>query len=257
MSVTTFKLSFRFSDWILRNWGAEANGLNKWGRVVNTDFSGPITLTGKHNSKNDVVWTTKDGKEAARELLDYPEEKWGSNHMIWGGVCWKGLVPSDGPIFVKDFKERCREAGVGLGTRGGINGAAYAHMVTTEVAPEIHRIYPNNRAIYQDDGARIHRCNVALDAVRASFRERLDPAVQANKMADCWPIENVWSILGQRVKERKPTAENHKQIIIEEWQRMDRDKPLCRKMMKSIPKRFDAVRRLRGRQIRKEDYEHE
>ena len=53
------------------------------------------------------------------------------------------------------------------------------------------------------------------------------------------------------------SAQNHSQIIVEEWQRIDRDKPLCRKMMKSIPMRFDAVRRLRGRQIRKEDYEHE
>jgi len=44
------------------------------------------------------------------------------------------------------------------------------------------------------------------------------------------------------------------QIIIKEWQRINRD---CRKMMKSIPKGFDAVRRLGGRQIRKEDYEHE
>ena len=65
------------------------------------------------------------------------------------------------------------------------------------------------------------------------------------------------SILGQRVKERKPTLQNHKAIIVEEWQRIDRDKALCIKMMKSIPKRFDAVRRFGGRQIRKEDYEHE
>ena len=61
----------------------------------------------------------------------------------------------------------------------------------------------------------------------------------------------------QHTTQTTNTAQNLKQIIVEEWQRIDRDKPLCRKMMKSIPKRFDAVRRLRGRQIRKEDYEHE
>ena len=61
----------------------------------------------------------------------------------------------------------------------------------------------------------------------------------------------------QHTTQTTNTAQNHKQIIVEEWQRIDRDKPLCKKLMKSIPKRFDAVRRLRGRQIRKENCEHE
>ena len=61
----------------------------------------------------------------------------------------------------------------------------------------------------------------------------------------------------QHTTQTTNTAQNHKQIIVEEWQRIDRDKPLCKKLMKSIPKRFDTVRRLGKRQIRKEDYELE
>ena len=83
-----------------------------------------------------------------------------------------------------------------MGARGGINSAAYCHMLETMVAPEVRRIM-GRRHVWQDDGARIHRTQMAKDCVAALFTERLDPDQQANKMADCWVIENVWSILGQ------------------------------------------------------------
>ena len=54
-----------------------------------------------------------------------------------------------------------------------------------------------------------------------------------------------------------PTAETLYTIIVEEWVKLDRDKELIRRLMESMPKRFDAVRRLGGRQITKDDYAHE
>ena len=109
----------------------------------------------------------------------------------------------------------------------------------------------------QDDGARIHRCQVALDAVAASFAERLDPRVQADKCADVWTVENLWAILNEAVKLRQPTPENHWTVIVEEWQRIDQNKPLIKKLIKSIPKRFEAVVRVNGAQIRSTDYAHD
>ena len=222
--------------------------------MVNTDFSGPIGSATKLNTKNNVVWSTD--REEALELLEYPEEKFGFNVMVWGGLCWKGLVPSDSPIFVPDLKESCRAAGVQLGAKGGINSAAYCHMLREMVAPEVYRIM-GPRHIFQDDGAKIHRTAVAKQTVAELFTARLDPNIQANKMADCWSVENLWGILGQRVQARNPTAADLYTIIIEEWNLIDQDKELIKKLMKSMPKRFDAVRRLDGRQIRKEDYAHE
>ena len=247
-------LSFRFSDWLLRRWGNVVDGRTKWGKLVNTDFSGPIGLTGRLNTKNDVIWSVD--REDAQELLEFPEEKYGFNVMVWGGLCWKGLVPSNGPIFVPELKESCRAAGVQLGAKGGVTSAAYCHMLREMAAPEVHRIM-GPRHLWQDDGARIHRTAAAKQTVAELFTERLDPDQQAAKMADCWSIENVWGILGQRVKERNPTPADLYTIIVEEWVRIDQDKELIKKLVKSMPKRFDAVRRLGGRQIYKADYEHE
>ena len=65
-------------------------------------LSGPIGRLGKRNSKNDVVWA-KD-IDSARDLLDYPQEKYDENLMLWGGICYKGLIPHRRPIFVDELK---------------------------------------------------------------------------------------------------------------------------------------------------------
>ena len=42
-------------------------------------------------------------------------------------------------------------------------------------------------------------------------------------MADIWPIENVWAILKDRVKEKEPkTKAELKKVIIKVWKGMDR-----------------------------------
>ena len=61
------------------------------------------------------------------------------------------------------------------------------------------QLYPEINAVWQDDGARIHRCPEALEAVEESFQIRVDPVRQAPKMADFWPIENVWSIIKEKI----------------------------------------------------------
>ena len=164
-------------------------------------------MKGRRNSKNDVVWA--ESIKDAGELLDFACEKFDQNVMLWGGLTWKGLIPRDGPIFVHELKERLRKAGVELGPKGGINAAAYAWMITNEVLPEVRRLYPGGREVWQEE----------------------------------------------RVKQRCPEdAEDRNTIIVEEWNRIDMDKELCRRLMRSIPKRLDAVVKSGGRQIRRKDY---
>ena len=84
------------------------------------------------------------------------------------------------------------------------------------------------------------RCNLALRACEA-FHSRVPHDVQAAKMSDVWPIENLWGILNMRVKAREPlTKEDLRRIIEEEWCKIDDDKDLCRRLMRSIPKRLQV-----------------
>ena len=74
----------------------------------------------------------------------------------------------------------------------------------------------------------IFRCNAALQACTA-FDGQVPTDVQCAKLADLWPIENVWGHLEQEVKMRQPqTAAELKQVIEEEWSKINADKALCR-----------------------------
>ena len=62
------------------------------------------------------------------------------------------------------------------------------------------------------------------------------------KMDDVWPIENVWSIIRTKLSKRDPPAKNLTELrtqIREIWQGID--VILCKKMMRSIPKKLAAV----------------
>ncbi len=71
-----------------------------------------------------------------------------------------------------------------------------------------------------------------------------------------WPIEQVWSILKERVKEVGIRNKAHlKSVIQQKWQESNGDKVLCKRLIKSIPKRLLAVIDADGRQITKGDYD--
>ena len=71
-----------------------------------------------------------------------------------------------------------------------------------------------NQAVWQDDPARIHQTAEALEACDA-FDSRFPHDLQAPKMADVWPIENVWSIVKQKVMEKEPkTKPQLKKVIL-------------------------------------------
>ena len=55
-----------------------------------------------------------------------------------------------------------------------INGIMYADLVREKAAPAILNLYPGGDGIYQDDGARIHRCPEALAAVEECFSQRIN-----------------------------------------------------------------------------------
>ena len=74
------------------------------GFLINTDFSAKTKINSTRNSKNDVVWAMS--REVAGDKLESKEEKY-SVGEIWGGVSWRGLVPSDKPVFMSDFYKDC------------------------------------------------------------------------------------------------------------------------------------------------------
>ncbi|CAF5023771.1 unnamed protein product, partial [Rotaria sp. Silwood1] len=91
--------------------------------------------------------------------------------MLWGGISYQGLFPKQSPIFVDDWLELIRPK-------------------DTEKANE--ELGDLRYIIFQDDQDRQQRMRVALDAVEHVFHHWIEPKDCAAKLADVWPIENVW-----------------------------------------------------------------
>ena len=169
--------------------------------------------------------------------------------MIWRGISFQGLVPPQAPLFVD---EMCKKYD---STSKTVKANTYAQMIKNEVRNGVDRVFPNGDAIFQDDGASIHRLQVSLEAVSSTFSSRVSPKDQASKMADVWPIANIWSIV-----KTKLDTKNHKNLpelksdIKKIWREINGDKEMLRRMMASIPRRLAAVIQKKGDQIRKNDY---
>ena len=232
----------QFSDWMLKKFGC-ARSNQPLGFIINTDFSAKIKINSTRNSKNDVVWAMS--REAAGDKFESKEEEYSVGDMIWGGVSWRGLVPSDKPVFMSDFYKDYNPV------PKTVNGEMYADLVRSYAAPAVNELYPDGSACWQDDPASIHCCQAAITAVSECFNKRLDHFKQCPKFSDVWLIENVWGIVKDRVSKKK--CENLGQLkreITKVWRSINADKPLLRRLMSSIPKRCQAVIQSRGDQIR-------
>ena len=95
----------------------------------------------------------------------------------------------DAPIFVEDLYQNYQPR------PRSINSAMYADMIRERADSAVSKIYPDGTAIFQDDGASIYRAEISLKAVSETFKTRENPTIQPPKMADIWPIENVWRVI--------------------------------------------------------------
>ena len=151
--------------------------------------------------------------------------------MIWGGISIKGLIPRNAPLFMCDLKSEWVNNG-NPKTRG-VTGDMYAYMVTQYAVPAVIEVY-GQRAVWQDDPATIHRTAAGLEASDA-FSFRIPHEEQAPKMANVWPIKNVWAIVKDSVKTKEPKSKAQLKRVI------DADKGLCKRLVMSIPSRLEAV----------------
>ena len=107
--------------------------------------------------------------------------------------------------------------------------------------------------IWEDDCDAKHRTKHVLEQLKTVFKQRMDPTRQCSKLADVYPIENVWAILYEKARgEEFHSVEDMKQYLRKIWVEIDAE--ICDKMMQSIPKRLGAVIRNKGEQITKYDY---
>jgi hypothetical protein len=105
-----------------------------------------------------------------------------------------------------------------------VPGEIYSFIITK---------FYSQKVVWQDDPATIHRTEAALEDSSA-FASRIPNKEQAPKMADIWPVENIWSIEMVKPKEPRNKAQP-KTIIPRVWREIKSDKELCKMLNQSIP----------------------
>jgi hypothetical protein len=93
------------------------------------------------------------------------------------------------------------------------------------------------------------RMTVALDAVQTVFNNRIEPINCDAKLADVWPIENIWGALKEKLRGKElNNIDELKQLIIKEWKKFNAS--FCQQMMDKIPTRLKLIIDNNGNQIR-------
>ena len=99
-----------------------------------------------------------------------------------------------------------------------------------------------NEVVWQDDGVTIHRTDVALQSVKESFRQRINPKVQAPKMDALWPLEVPWAIIDEQLRKKRgkiKTKKGLKKFITKAWRSVSAE--TCKKLLEAVPGRLQAI----------------
>lgn len=235
---------------LIRKYGFKKDSKNyKWICVLNTDFSGMFTLTAQYNQHNEGVYA-ESISDIPYELKTKSKEKFPRGVMLWGGISYQGLFPKESPIFVNDWLESTRLEGDKSRKKIYFTGERYAKFIRTIIAQTAAKELGDlQNIIFQDDQDRKQRTQVALYAVKHVFIHRIEPKDCAAKLADVWPIENIWGTLKEKLRGRE-----HKDIvqlkndIKNEWKKIGVS--LCQQMIDEIPARLKLVIDQGGNQIK-------
>lgn len=126
-------------------------------------------------------------------------------------------------------------------------------LIEQQLKPHIDELYLDVDAIWQDDGDSKHRPHYALENIAKIFKSRVEPDEQSDKMADIWPIENIWRHIKEKLNgEKIENLDVLKRKIINIWQTITPD--MCSKLINSIPRRLQCLIEKQGYSINKKDY---
>ena len=131
-----------------------------------------------------------------------------------------------------------------------LTGNLYAQFLKEKAIPEVKKVFgiSFSDAIWQDDQDKKQRMQIVLDVIKENFSERIETEDGDAKFADCWPIENVWVMLKEKMRGIDFCDEDSLiQCVNKEWKNITLKQ--CQRMMNKIPERLLKVIKNNGAQI--------
>lgn len=153
----------------------------------------------------------------------------GGSVMIWGSMTSQGV----GEMYVCE---------------GRMNAVKYIDMLEQVLEPSVVKFYDtiDGEYYFQQDNA---PCHTAQKVVKWFAENRVRLLDWPPQSPDLSPIENLWHILKERIRQYRHTSKGAlKEKILQEWESISPD--ICYKLVATMPKRVKAVIRARGGSIK-------
>ena len=130
--------------------------------------------------------------------------------------------------------------------RGNLNGQIYRqNILEAGVVPHFDNHLLNTRCVFIDDNAKPHRARVVTYYLRG---ESITTLPWPARILDFNPIEQIWDIIGRRVKKRIPLVQTWNDLekpLHQERQRLTQVQ--IRRLVDCMRRRLAAVIRVNGR----------
>ena len=140
-------------------------------------------------------------------------------------------------------------SGVGniIAIDGKMKSENYMHCLENEMLPSATKLFEKNDFIFQDDSAPCHRSK----KVKKWHQEnQVRQLVWPGNSPDLNPIENLWAILKQKVRNKEP--KNKQQLINainDSWEK-EIPQETCQNLVLSMKRRIELVIAAKGGHIK-------
>ena len=243
-----FKDRLHAAQHLLREFGCDPHAENsKWQILINSDFSGKISIKPVYNSKNAIVWaaSTSDIPDSVRFV---GIEKFNSGVILFGAVSWRGLIPKMKPFYLDEYFAKLDWP---KGKKKSLTAVLYQKLLKEYMIPEIKKVYGNN-FIWQDDDDRKHRAKSTIAFHEKNMPDFLGAGEQAAKMDDIWCVENGWGDIQEVVRDKEfDSIKSLKRFINKYWKNYPIEK--CRRLICKIPKRLQIVVQKGGQRLSRKE----
>jgi hypothetical protein len=183
-----------------------------WRVVVFCDEK-KFQLYQRGNNRNDVVWAFSPTQVQRRNLV-----RNSPSVSVFAGISYNGRTSLH-------FYE------------GTVNSPTYIQILQNTLIPSAQTLYHGHHWTLLHDGATAHTAAATVQWMDTHNIHYIPHTDYPSNSPDFNPIENIWSILNEKIQERNVrTAAGLRTAIQQEWDRIDID--VIRNTIDSIPARL-------------------